>query len=52
VVPVEPRGVLNDHAVVVDKGRIVAIVPVTDAARSFEAKKRSTLDRHVLIPGS
>jgi len=30
VVPVEPRGVLDDHAVVVDKGRILAVVPVAE----------------------
>ena len=51
VVPVEPRGVLNDHAVVVDRGRIVAVVPVAEARRSYEAKNNVTLDRHALIPG-
>ena len=51
VVPVEPRGVLNDHAVAVDGGRIVAILPTAQALARFEARELVRLDRHVLIPG-
>jgi len=51
VVPVEPRGVLQDHAVVVDEGRIVAIVPAAEARATYEAKNVVSLDRHALIPG-
>ena len=32
IVPVEPPGALEHHALVVDEGRIVAIVPSTSAA--------------------
>lgn len=51
VVPVEPRGVLNDHAVAVEGGRIVAILPTAEALARFEARELVRLERHVLIPG-
>ena len=50
VIPVEPRGVLDDHAVAVKDGRIVAIVPASSASQ-FEARDVVRLDNHVLIPG-
>ena len=51
VVPVEPRGVLDDHAVAVKDGAIVAVLPAPQALARFEAKDVVRLDRHVLIPG-
>jgi 5-methylthioadenosine/S-adenosylhomocysteine deaminase len=52
VVPVEPDGVvLEEHSVVVRAGRIVALLPTAQTARSYEPARRVTLDRHVLIPG-
>ena len=51
VVPVEPRGVLDDHAVAVKDGAIVAVLPAPQARARFEAKDVVRLDRHVLIPG-
>ena len=52
VVPVEPPGtVLEDYAVVVDEGRIVALLPAGEARRRFNARARHELDRHLLIPG-
>jgi len=51
VVPVEPRGVLADHAVAVKGGRIVAMLPTAEALARFEAGEVVRLDRHVLIPG-
>src|SRR4051812_42801476 len=51
VVPVEPRGVLTDHAVAVKDGLIVAVLPTADALARFEADEVVRLDRHVLIPG-
>jgi 5-methylthioadenosine/S-adenosylhomocysteine deaminase len=51
VVPVEPAGVLHDHAVAIDGGRIVAVVPKAEALRRFEARDVVNLDRHALIPG-
>jgi 5-methylthioadenosine/S-adenosylhomocysteine deaminase len=51
VVPVEPRGVLHDHAVAVKDGRIVAIIPASDALAQFEAREVVRLESHALIPG-
>jgi 5-methylthioadenosine/S-adenosylhomocysteine deaminase len=51
VVPVEPRGVLDDHAVAVKDGRIVALLPASRALARFEANDVVRLDQHVLIPG-
>ena len=52
VVPVEPDGlVLDNHAVAVKDGRIVAVMPRAQAAEAFTATTHRILDRHVLIPG-
>lgn len=52
VVPVEPEGaVLEHHAVVVDAGRIVAVLPAAAALRQYAAREVVACDRHALIPG-
>jgi 5-methylthioadenosine/S-adenosylhomocysteine deaminase len=52
IVPVEPAGaVLEDHAVAVDKGRIIAILPQDQAAARFAPRELKRLENHVLIPG-
>ncbi|HVN36131.1 MAG TPA: TRZ/ATZ family hydrolase [Casimicrobiaceae bacterium] len=51
IVPIEPAGVLREHALLVSAGRIAAIVPVAEADRGFAARERIVLDDHVLIPG-
>jgi len=52
VVPVEPEGaVLEHHAVVIDAGRIVAILPAADAPAQYAARELVACDRHALIPG-
>jgi 5-methylthioadenosine/S-adenosylhomocysteine deaminase len=51
VIPVEPRGVLDRHAVAVRDGNIVAIAPVDEARARFAAREVIELDRHVLFPG-
>jgi 5-methylthioadenosine/S-adenosylhomocysteine deaminase len=52
VVPVVPRGlVLEDHAVAVDQGRIVAVLPREVAAARYRARAAVRLDRHALVPG-
>ena len=51
VIPVEPRGSLADHAVAVDRGRIVAVLPASEALARFEAREVVRLDHHALIPG-
>lgn len=51
VVPVEPRGVLHDHAVAIRDGRIEAILPGAEAASRFDAREVIHLENHALIPG-
>lgn len=52
VIPVEPEGVVLDHhAVVTDKGRIVAVVPQEQARQTYQAGAITSLPHHALIPG-
>jgi 5-methylthioadenosine/S-adenosylhomocysteine deaminase len=52
LVPVEPHGtVLEEHAVAVDAGRIVAVLPAADSAAKFVPRERVDLPHHALIPG-
>jgi 5-methylthioadenosine/S-adenosylhomocysteine deaminase len=51
IVPVEPAGTLTDHALLVDAGRIAAVVPAVQADRDYAPRARVALPSHVLIPG-
>ena len=52
VIPVEPEGVvLEHHAVVVDGGRIEAILPHAQARSRYAASDTVELREHVLMPG-
>lgn len=52
VVPVEPAGVvLEDYSVVVRDGKILALLPSSEAGNAFASREQITLERHVLIPG-
>ncbi|MDG4597604.1 MAG: TRZ/ATZ family hydrolase [Candidatus Contendobacter sp.] len=52
IVPVEPEGqVLEHHALAIEKGRILALLPQDQAATRFRAEVALNLDRHVLLPG-
>jgi 5-methylthioadenosine/S-adenosylhomocysteine deaminase len=52
VVPVEPHNVvLEHHAVAVHADRIVAILPIAEARKSYAPRERVELGEHVLIPG-
>ena len=52
LVPVEPHGVvLEDHAVAVADGRIVAVLPIAIAHQTYEARERIELREHALMPG-
>jgi 5-methylthioadenosine/S-adenosylhomocysteine deaminase len=52
IVPVEPAGVvLENHALAIDAGRIVALLPQSAAEEAFVPRQRRRLDRHVLMPG-
>ena len=52
IIPVEPaNAVLENHAIAIDKGRIVAILQQSDASTRFSAREVKRLPHHVLIPG-
>jgi 5-methylthioadenosine/S-adenosylhomocysteine deaminase len=51
IVPVEPAGVLHDHALIVDRERIAAIVPCSQADAAYAPRARVSLPEHALIPG-
>jgi len=51
VVPVVPRGALAAHSVIIDAGRIVAVVPVAEADRDYDATEHLRLATHALMPG-
>jgi len=52
IIPVEPANiVLENHALAIDKGRIVAILQQSDANARFSPRQVKQLPHHVLIPG-
>ncbi|WON74652.1 TRZ/ATZ family hydrolase [Nitrosospira sp. Is2] len=52
IIPVEPAGtVLQDHALAIDQGMILAIVANDEAQARFEPAERIALHHHALIPG-
>ncbi len=52
IVPVEPeRTVLEDHAIAINKGRIVAILQQCEAQNRFSARETRLLPHHMVIPG-
>jgi 5-methylthioadenosine/S-adenosylhomocysteine deaminase len=52
VIPVVPHAVVMEHAaVVVDQGRIIAVMPNVEVRGRYRAKKFVELHDHALIPG-
>ncbi len=51
VVPVEPAGSLTDHAVVVQDGRILDMLPADAARTHYDAAQTLSLPGQALIPG-
>jgi 5-methylthioadenosine/S-adenosylhomocysteine deaminase len=52
IIPVVPKGVvLRDHAIVVDKGKIIAVIPEHECKDCFYSSDSQTLQSHVLMPG-
>lgn len=52
MIPVVPFDqVLEDCAVAIDKGRIVAVIPRAEASKRFSARETIDLPKHILIPG-
>jgi 5-methylthioadenosine/S-adenosylhomocysteine deaminase len=52
IIPIVPAGiVLTDYAIVVDAGKIIAVVPRNEAERRFRAQEKLSLNKHILTPG-
>ena len=51
IVPVEPAGTLAGHALIVDAGRIVDLLPSSAADGKYLPRERASLPTHVLVPG-
>jgi 5-methylthioadenosine/S-adenosylhomocysteine deaminase len=52
IIPVEPEGtVLDDHALVIDRGRIVDLLPTAAAERQYQGRTAFAGSQHALIPG-
>lgn len=52
VLPVRPRDtVLEDHAVIVNDGRIVDVLPFAEAIMQYHPQSTYPLPEHVLMPG-
>ncbi|GAB4166206.1 MAG: TRZ/ATZ family hydrolase [Rhodocyclaceae bacterium] len=52
VIPIEPAGaVLEEHAVAVQDGRILAVLPAREALQRYEPRRDVELAEHVLLPG-
>ncbi len=51
IVPIEPSGALTAHALIVDGGRIVDLLPAFAADARYAPRERAMLPRHVLLPG-
>ena len=52
IIPVEPNDkIFQDHTLVIDQQRIVAIVPQAEAQATYTAKEEINCEQHALIPG-
>ena len=51
IAAVAPDIVLNNHAVAIDNGRILAVLPTGEARARFNPDKQVSLADHILIPG-
>ncbi len=52
IIPVVPEGeVLEKHAIAIDAGRIIEILPSRDATAKYTAESVVELEGHALIPG-
>lgn len=52
IAPVEPAGALfADHAIAIDSGRVVDVLPSGQAESRYAARETVRLPRHLLVPG-
>ncbi|GAB2180705.1 TRZ/ATZ family hydrolase [Denitratisoma sp. agr-D3] len=52
IIPVEPTAtVLENHALVIQEGRILDLLPAMDASRRYLPRQKTVLPEHILLPG-
>lgn len=52
IIPIEPENtVYEDHALIIHEGRILDILPTSDASKTYQAANTLELKQHALIPG-
>lgn len=52
LIPIEPEGVvLEGHALIADGGRIVAVLPRSEAQTRYQPRQTIELPQHALLPG-
>ena len=52
IIPVEPPDVtLENHALAIDGGRIVALLPSAEAKARYQPRRQVNLNQHLLLPG-
>ena len=51
IIPIEPAGALEQHTLIIDGGRIVAVMPTAAVEREYAARERLALPAHALLPG-
>lgn len=52
ILPVVPKAtILTDHAIIVDNGLILSILPQNEVEARYIASKQQTFENHVIMPG-
>jgi len=51
IATVDPDALLKNHALAVDRGRIIDLLPAAEARSRYPAQQQISLDQHLLIPG-
>ncbi len=51
MLPIEPAAVLEEHAVAIRQGKILATLPIADAVARYAPAERIDRPTHVLMPG-
>jgi 5-methylthioadenosine/S-adenosylhomocysteine deaminase len=52
IIPVEPEtDILENYTLVIDKGRIIDVLPTTEAEQNYQAASVEHLTSHALLPG-
>jgi len=51
VIPVETEGALQDHSIAVKDGKILDILPTSEAVKKYRGKSRTNLPNAAIMPG-